>query len=42
MTTLIIYLTILAILTATLITLAVIYLIRKRKKGKKINDRDNK
>lgn len=35
MTTLIIYLTILAILTATLITLAVIYLIRKRKKGRK-------
>ena len=42
MTTLIIYLTILAILTATLISLAIIYLIRKRKKGNKINDRDNK
>lgn len=42
MTTLIIYLTILASLTAILITLGIIYLIRKRKKGTKLNDRDNK
>lgn len=42
MTTLYIYLTILAILTSILITLGIIYLIRKRKKGKKINDRNDK
>lgn len=42
MQTLIIYLIILAVLTAILITLGIIYLIRKRKKGTKINDRDNK